>query len=250
MLHHRLLILVMILTSLLWHPLAMAEVSAPVKVAQVDSDDTYDPFADYSEFDQAQDEEEDINFFKNGRFVTIGLLLGYRGFTETMARLVSPGIEYGLFLNYFFDLRFAIQFSFETGDHPFSIPSAIGNFGGDISFQDFGFNLKYYVNTQNVTKGLAAFNPYVLVGFSEIFRTINAQSTSAFGKDSSTGFNLGGGIEMPLMRNKMFYGFQGMYQLVNFPDSGSPLLVGTNYNTGIYPHGQTYTINGTIGINF
>ncbi len=50
-----------------------------VQVAQFDADDTYDPFADYSEFDEAQDEEADINFFRNGRFVYGRLSRLYRG---------------------------------------------------------------------------------------------------------------------------------------------------------------------------
>ena len=32
-----------------------------------DSGDTYDPFADYSEFDNVTEEEADINFFKHGQ---------------------------------------------------------------------------------------------------------------------------------------------------------------------------------------
>ncbi len=45
-------------------------------------DDVYDPFADYSEF--GGQEEADINFFRHGRFVTIGSSLCYRIFTEAL----------------------------------------------------------------------------------------------------------------------------------------------------------------------
>ena len=118
-----------------------------------DADDSYDPFADYSEFDAAQEEEEDINFFRNGRFVTLGLLLGYRGWTENLARLQSSGLNYGVFLSYFFDLRFAVQFSFTTGDHTFQVTSSDGVHRGNVGIQNFGLDLKYYLNTQNITKG-------------------------------------------------------------------------------------------------
>ena len=50
-------------------------------LAQNDADDSYDPFADYSEFEQSSDEEEDINFFRNGRLFTLGFIGGYRGWT-------------------------------------------------------------------------------------------------------------------------------------------------------------------------
>ncbi|MFN9068010.1 MAG: hypothetical protein ACK5V3_12335, partial [Bdellovibrionales bacterium] len=44
--------------------------------SQVDTEEAYDPFSDYSEFDEASDEEADINFFRNGRFLTVGLAAG------------------------------------------------------------------------------------------------------------------------------------------------------------------------------
>ena len=45
-------------------------------LAQTDPEEAYDPFTDYSEFDEASDEEADINFFRNGRFFTVGLAMG------------------------------------------------------------------------------------------------------------------------------------------------------------------------------
>lgn len=253
MFQHRIFISLLVSACVLGTSAARAQESATpsrLNVAQMDTEDSYDPFADYSEFDQAQEEEEDINFFKNGRFVSIGLIGGYRGFTETLGSLMNGGFEYGLFLAYFFDLRFALQFSFLTGDHAFGFTAPSGSYGGDVGFQDFGINLKYYINTQNVTKGLASFNPYFLIGFSEIFRTINVLNTSAFGKDNATGFNIGGGIELPMVHNKMFYGLQAVYTLVTFPDANSELVTADQEHTGIYPHGNTYTVLAILGINF
>jgi len=230
--------------------------SHSVQVAQFDADDSYDPFADYSEFDGAQEEEEDINFFRNGRFLSIGLIAGYRGFTESLGQLVSGSMDYGIFLSYFFDLRFALQFSFLSSDHQFGFNDAGAggtHYSGDMAIQNFGFDLKYYINTQNVTKGLAKFNPFILVGFSYIFRTENVSTTSAFGKDSAPAFDLGGGIEWPLMRNKMFWGLQALYQQVSFSDANTPLRTaadGAGNNAGITPHGSTYSLMATLGINF
>src|ERR1041385_294119 len=53
-------------------------------VAQHDADDSYDPFGDYSEFEEASDEEADLNFFRNGRFFTLGFQVGYQRFTDVM----------------------------------------------------------------------------------------------------------------------------------------------------------------------
>ena len=44
--------------------------------AQYDGDDVYDPFADYSEFEENNQEEADINFFRNGRSFNVNFLFG------------------------------------------------------------------------------------------------------------------------------------------------------------------------------
>lgn len=229
------------------------------KIAQAadatsDADDTYDPFADYSEFDQDDNEEADINFFRNGRFVTLGFLVGLRGWTENLGKVYHPATHFGVFLSYFFDLRFALQFTYLTGDHSFSLTNPIdgATYGGNIGIQSFQIDFKYYLNTQNVTKGLAAFNPYLIGGFSNVYRTTNVDNVTAYGKESAMGFDLGAGVELPMMRKKMFFGAQAMYQLVNFKDEHSEVLFDNSgsTHTNIYLNGDTYTVLAILGVNF
>lgn len=237
-------------------PLARAETRSldipGLQVAQFDADDTYDPFADYSEFDEAQEEEADINFFRHGRFVTLGFIGGLRGFTQGSANIYKPAPSFGLFLSYFFDLRFALQFSFNTSDHALSVTS--GNSGqsvhGTISITNFAVDLKYYINTQNVTKGLAKFNPYFIGGFSRVDRTGTADGIEGFSKEGAMAFDLGAGIELPMMKNKMYFGGQVLYQLLNFPDKNSEIIFNGNDHTGQYPNGDSYTLMGILGVNF
>lgn len=221
-----------------------------VLLAQFDADDTYDPFADYSEFDEAQEEEADINFFRNGRFVTLGFLGGFRGFTGQLGEMTSTSTAFGLYLSYFFDLRFALQFSYLTSDHAFGFTSGGERVSGTISITNFGLSLKYYVNTQNVTKGLGKFNPYVIGGFSRVDRTTRLDDVLNFGKEGAMGFDIGGGIELPMMRNKMYFGAQLMYQLVSFSNENSQIATATNPRTGRYANGDTFTLLGILGINF
>ncbi len=222
-----------------------------VKVAQFDADETYDPFADYSEFDQTQDEEADINFFRNGRFVTLGFIGGARNFTGAgLGKMYKSAPAFGLFLSYFFDLRFALQFSFTTSDHVFSVSSNSQTARGTVSMTNFGLDMKYYINTQNVTKGLAQFNPYFIGGFSRIDRTTRISDVQGFGKEGAMAFDLGAGIELPMLNNRMFFGAQGMYQLVNFRDENSEIVFDNNDRTGKYPVGDTYTVLGILGVNF
>lgn len=216
-------------------------------------DDSYDPFADYSEFEETVEEEEDINFFKNGRLLTMGFIGGYRGWTGNLGVLYQGSPTFGLFLSYFFDLRFAIQFGFLTSDHTFYLPENPGVYSairGTVSTTDLSFLTKYYFNTQNVTRGLAGLNPFLLAGFSQVYRTSVVDGNDQFGKDSAFGFDAGGGIEIPMMNNKMFFGLQGMYQLVNFSDEGKTILDADGNSTGVYLRGDSYTVLGILGVNF
>src|SRR5690606_11217929 len=119
-------------------------------------------------------------------------------------------------LSYFFDLRFALQFSFLNSNHKLTIRSEDSNrvASGNVGIMSYGLDLKYYVNTQNVTKGLAKFNPYLIAGFSRVERTTSGlEGVAGFAKEGAMGFDLGVGIELPMLRNKMYFGGQAMYQM-------------------------------------
>lgn len=220
-------------------------------LAENDMDDSYDPFSDYSEFDEASDEEADINFFRNGRFFTVGFALGMRGFTDTLNQLYSSAPTFGLFLSYFFDLRLALELGFQTGDHNFQISSPAERMAGNVSMTFIHMNLKYYLNTQNVTRGLADLNPYVLGGFSQVYRTYTIEGGDVPSREATTGVNGGAGIEIPLMRRKAFFGAQATYRYVNFKDENSTLVnsqTGTNF--GVKPKGDSFDIVGILGLSF
>lgn len=223
----------------------------PKALAQDTADETYDPFADYSEFEENAQEEADVNFFRNGRFVTMGLVGGSRSFTDKLGKINAPGPFFGIFLSYFFDLRFALQFGFATGDHAYTIKGTSKSFTGNTSISKSSFDLKYYFNTQNVTRGLAALNPYMLLGISNNTRTLTVSGLDGSARDSAMGFNFGVGLEIPMMRNKMFFGTQFLYQYVNFKDESTETELGRPpQKTGVYPRGDIMEIVGILGINF
>lgn len=217
-------------------------------------DEAYDPFADYSEFDDASEEEADINFFKNGRFLTLAFALGYRSFTENLGQFYDPAVYYGGYLTYFFDLRFAVQVGYTSGDHRLKLSYGGTSITGTTTVSATSFHLKYFMNTQNVTKGLAPINPYLLGGFSQIYRTTKISGYDRFARDSTMSFDLGAGAEIPLMRNKMFLGVQAVYHLASFPDENTQLQykddADVTYSTGFFPRGDLYTITALLGINF
>jgi len=215
-----------------------------VLLAQVD--DSYDPFADYSEFEESVEEEEDLNFFRNGRLLTVGFVGGLRGWTQTLGQVYSSNISFGLFICYFFDLRFALQFGFTVSDHLLSVAgNGFSPIRGNVNA-----NLKYYFNTQNVTRGLADLNPYIVGGFSQIYRTITVSGNDNFAKDAAFAFNAGAGIEIPMMRNKLFFGLQGLFQYAMFTDENKIILDENDQSTGIAPAGDSFTAMAVLGVNF
>jgi len=224
--------------------------------AQASEEDAYDPFSDYSEFDEASDEEADIHFFRNGRFLTVGFAGGFKLFTDNLSKVYTPGGTYGLFLSYFFDLRMAMQFGFSTGDFPFNFcVNASQCSGGNVSFTFLSTSGKYYFNTQNVTKGVADLNPYAIAGLSQVYRTYTVSNTVtgtlSNAKDTTWGLDLGGGIELPMMRKKGFFGAQIIFHFVNFSDANSPVMLetyGAYANT--IPSGYQFDLMFILGLNF
>ncbi len=240
--------------------LASAPKETSYLMAEADGDDTYDPFADYSEFDEASDEEADIHFFHNGRFFTIGIVAGLRAFTDQLPSLYSSGATYGIFLSYFFDLNLALQFGFLTGDYDFNLAFQNPTDGktytntGSVSLTFINMDLKYYFNTQNVTKGLADLNPYLIGGISQVYRTYSISGIDGYSREATVGLNGGAGIEIPLMRRKAYLGLQAVYHMIPFKDKNTALIgvdtAGNQVQTSAKPRGDTYDFLGILGLNF
>ena len=252
----RLLLLVFAFSLFSFHSQAFAADSIEHKsylLAQSDPDEAYDPFTDYSEFDEESDEEADINFFRNGRFFTIGLMAGYRGFTGNFAKVYDSNVQFGLFLSYFFDLSLALQLGFQTGDHAVNFSTLSGStrkyYNGNLSMTAINFDLKYYMNTQNVTRGLADLNPYLLGGLGQFYRTYTIADIDGYSRDSAMGVNIGAGVEIPLMRKKAYLGLQAVYHYVNFNDESKSYVQGTEkLEQNI--SGDTYDLSVILGMNF
>ncbi len=222
-------------------------------IAQYEGDDVYDPFADYSEFEENSQEEADINFFRNGRFFNVALLLGGRMFTGGMATNMEAAPSPGVAFTYWFNLRLALQFSYIYSQHivgpvilqPGATDSDIA--AGNMSLTSLAFDLKYYLNTNNVTRGLANLNPFFLFGFSQNSRAFSFVDSFQVGKDEGAGLDLGMGIEIPIARNEMFVGLQFVYTYVNFASENNPI---PDSNPPQYFDGDMMNLHFIFGFNF
>ncbi len=222
--------------------------SPQIAWSQMDPEEAYDPFIDYSEFDEASDEEADINFFRNGRFLTAGLAVGPQTFTQGMGKAYGDGPSMGLLLTYFFDLRLALTLGLMTSDRSVNIKTSGGDFTGTVSMSEINFHLKYYLSTQNMVKGLANLNPYFAGGFSQINRSYSIADLQESSKDSAVSTDVGFGIEIPMMRRKSFIAFQGLYHYVTFVDENKRNFNGQRLNHKI--DGDFINWSFILGLNF
>lgn len=218
-------------------------------------EDAYDPFADYSDFVEASTEETDINFFKYGRMLSLGGSIGYRSFTETQADLYTSDIFYGLFFTYYMSLQFAIQASLTSGsnDMGFKIPERNYAFTASTRHIFYSFHGKYFLNTQNLTKAISKFNPFIIGGLSRIDRETSDRSQTIFAaKDFSASFDIGAGLEYLFNNNSNFITAQLMYHRTDFSNESRELFIldPDHVNVGIFPRGDILQLQVMIGFNF
>ena len=225
--------------------------SAPLLLAfSQDGTGIYDPFADYSEFDENSEEEADLNFFRNGRLFTTGIILGYQGFTENMANIYEPAPMFGFYLSYFFDLRFALQLSISSSSNDINFNALGKRIVGSSTLGGYGLSLKYFINTQNITRGLAQFNPYFTCGITQVVLSTKISSDTAVANDNGFGAEMGGGIEFPIMHGSTYIGFQATYKLITFKEIEGSEIVTQQGATGIIPRGDLFNLVAVFGVNF
>lgn len=229
----------------------LAQTKDSYLLAQSDPDEAFDPFSDYSEFDEASDEEADINFFRNGRFFTVGLAGGNRSFTGNFSKTYAQGPAYGLYVTYFFDLRTAFSLGYITGDHAvaFTTNDFTKRYSGNVSLTTMNFDFKYYFNTQNITRGLADLNPYGILGFAQYYRTYSLDNFDGANSDATMGVDLGLGLEIPMMRKKSFLGIQAVYHSVSFSDESKEFVSGAE-KLDMTMSGDFINILLILGMNF
>ena len=67
--------------------------------------DAYDPFIDYIEFDHPEAVKKDMQFFQQGRFLSLSGLIGGRLFTGEMRSFIQPYVNFGAAGSVFFKFR-------------------------------------------------------------------------------------------------------------------------------------------------
>ncbi|MBE8162835.1 MAG: hypothetical protein HAW63_02485 [Bdellovibrionaceae bacterium] len=201
------------------------------------AEETYDPFADYSEFAIIKEEEQDVNFFNDGRFLSLGILVQRAQPIGDLAEVYGGAFGVHFIVSYFFDLRFALQVNFGYQDHKYVTTEE--SFNGSAQFRDLGIGIKYYVNPERIVYSLSQFNPYVLVGTSLVTETREIATSSDTAEVSHTVYNFGLGFELPIPGKKFFvsgqvvYNFSSSFGQENLLGNKSGDFISTGLNVGI-----------------
>lgn len=229
---------------------------------QTEVDESFDPFADYNEYEQQSDEEEDINFLRNGRYLTLAFIAGYRSFLlGGFTQAYTGNLTYGAEFNYFFNMQLALGLAYTMSDHNVSfksytdpgLTSVSKSYNGSVSMNVIDFHMKYYFNTDNVTKGLADLNPYGIVGTSYVIRSYSLDQILSDSPNTVWGAKFGAGLEIPLLKHRAYMGFQATYRYVQFPDENISTIDENNPQPNpISPrlNGDMYDLTVLLGLNF
>lgn len=183
-----------------------------------------DPFGDPANYEFAEDEREDKEFFHLGRYLMLGAAVGGGIFTGGLGVSTSPGPYVAGRLIYFFDKSLALEAGFAYSFHLDQVRGlAGGGFDYDSTITGFTAGFRYYFDTKSAPKAIAIANPYLIIGGGFYLRSQVLVATDGFPEVTDTnnsnfgGFG-GGGVEFSIYRRHIYLGLDLRYHLIFFPD--------------------------------
>lgn len=199
------------------------------------------PYTEYGEFNEDEDEAEQTQFLQYGRFFGLSLGIGTHGATGNRGSLWNggfPSLEFKL--HYWFNFSFALQMGFSTAPHFYTKNNA----KTDVRMNRLGIDLKYYVDTRDLSSAITFIGPYLLIGGGAYTKAETNTGSETSDRDNSFGFTAGGGLEFTLSPKKVYVFFEGRYDFVSFKDSNSPDFQTSNGLPDL--NGDFYTLLGGI----
>src|SRR4051794_21759426 len=124
-----------------------------------------DPFGDPANYEFAEDEKEDKEFFHLGRYLMFGVDLGVGLFTGGLGRTNDPGFSVGAKLIYFFVRHLAMEAAGHYSKHLDSVPiTQAQSLDIDTGLIPINLGFRYYFDTKNAPRAIAMANPYLALG--------------------------------------------------------------------------------------
>lgn len=200
-----------------------------------------DPFGDPSNYEFADDEREDKEFFHLGRFLMIGFEVGLGVFTGGLGSSVNPGPAFGGRILYFFDKSLALELSGAFGQHLDTIPVAGGgSVNSDLAMTNLSLGFRYYFDVKDAPKAIAVANPYLALSPGIYFKTVTQLDTNPglalpdAGDESGFGASAGGGVEFNIYRRHIFLGVDLRYHMIFFPSESALIANEAGRRAGDY----------------
>ena len=212
-----------------------------------------DPFGDPANYEFAEDEKEDKEFFHLGRYLMFGIDVGVGIFTGGLGRTVAPGFYVGGRIQYFFDKAICLEAAIHYSNHLDTITldqNTILEIDTNMIPINVGF--RYYFDTKNAPKAIAIANPYLAFGGGMYMRGQNVIQNQGFTVDNSEtttnnfGGYGGGGVEFTIYRRHIYLGVDLRYHLVFFTDEAEDF----GQAGAVFRDGDYFTTNLTITYNF
>jgi len=184
-----------------------------------------DPFGDPANYEFAEDEKEDKEFFHLGRFFMLGFDVGAAIFTGGLGLSTDPGAYVGGRLLYFLDRQIAFEAGAHYSNH-LDIPrNSTGSADIDTTLISLKLGFRYYFDTKNAPKAIAIANPYLALGGGAYLRNqtvlgVSGSFRNADPNGNTTNFGAfgGAGLEFPFYKRHLYLGIDVRYHLVFFID--------------------------------
>jgi hypothetical protein len=195
------------------------------------------PFADPAQYEFAEEEKEDKEFFHLGRFMMIGLDLGAGIFTGGLGTSAAPGFLVGGRLIYFFDRAVAFEGGVTYSNHLDQPRSSTAGLDIDTNMIGILAGFRYHFDTKAAPRAIAIANPYLSAGGGVFMRDQHVLQASGITTAPtllpSTNFTVygGGGVQFLVYRGHVYLGVDIRYNLVFFQDETTTL-------SGLVPQGD------------
>ncbi len=189
-----------------------------------------DPFGDPSNYEFAEDEKDDKEFFHLGRFLMLGIDGGLGLFTGGLGSTTDPGAYVGARFIYFFDRALALEVAAHYANHLNTMhPDSSQTIQIDTNLIPLTMGMRYYFDTKNIPKAIAVANPYLAAGVGIYMRgekvIANSNPATQFQISETTTSNFGAyggaGVEFLIYRKHIYLGLDSRFHVVFFPDSSS-----------------------------
>jgi opacity protein-like surface antigen len=217
--------------SLLSCGLALLALASPTLQAQ-----SYDDYSDFAADPVLLDNEASDVF---GRFFQNSLLLGTNVYTGGLGAANSAGFMIGMRFVFYFDKVWGVELGANYGKSSTVYNDRNTNTDGiDLLMNThvipFNLGLRYGFDQASLPRGFATMNPYLALAGELIYRServIGTPTTTGLEGDAlkfrdndivntnAIGFNVGGGIEFDVYKNRMLLGFDLRYHVIFWPDS-------------------------------